>query len=320
MSRHASLDDLASFIEGALKPRKFGKIAAHLAGCSLCSGHVQDLEQVPVMLANTAFPLIPDELSVRIEMAIASESVTRVAVQPPGGQLAAGQKVSAGPVSGEAGRRDLPERGRPARRRWRLPGFSSPLAGSLAAVGAAVIVAGGGYEIATHVGGASGGAPSSAHGAARPPASAAEGRAAAGPARNGPAVNVQHSGQTRAISSIETNTNFVPDRLQSQAQAALRAERATRLKAVPGELNSPFPLANGAGAISTAQLSKCVSNVASGREVLLIDIAQYQRKPATIIVVGTPPDGPGTIYAVSASCSASNRGILAQRPLPPPAR
>jgi hypothetical protein len=310
MSRHASLDDLASFIEGILKPRKSGKIASHLAGCSLCSGHVQDLQQVPVMLANTAYPPIPDQLSVRIEAAIASESVTRVSVQP-----ASGQPGTAGPVSGEAGRRDLPERARPGRRRWRMPGFSSPLAGSLAAVGAAVIVAGGGYEIASHVGSAG---PSSAHESM--PGSASAGRAAAGPPRNGPAVNVQRSGQTRSISSVETNTNFVPDRLQAQAQAALRVERATKLKAVQGALNSPFPLANGAGAISTAQLSKCVSNVAAGRQVLLVDIARYQDKAATIIVVGTPPEGPGTIYAVGQGCSASNRDIQAQQPLPSPSR
>src|ERR1700729_4044449 len=227
MSRHASLDDLANFIEGILKPRKSGKVASHLAGCSLCSGHIQDLQQVPVMLANTAYPPIPDQLSVRIEAAIASESVTRVSVQP-----ASGQPGPAGPVSGEAGRRDLPERARPGRRRWRMPGFSSPLAGSLAAVGAAVIVAGGGYEIASHVGSAG---PSSAHESV--PGSASAGRAAAGPPRNGPAVNVQRSGQNRSISSVETNTNFVPDRLQAQAQAALRAERAAKPKAVQGGPN-----------------------------------------------------------------------------------
>jgi hypothetical protein len=310
MSRHASLDDLASFIEGILRPRKSGKIASHLAGCSLCSGQIQDLQQVPVMLANTAYPPIPDQLSVRIEAAIASESVTRVSVQP-----ASGQPGPAGPVSGEAARRDLPERARPGRRRWRMPGFSSPLAGSLAAVGAAVIVAGGGYEIASHVGSAG---PSSAHESV--PGSAAAGRAAAGPPRNGPAVNVQRSGQTRSITSVETNTNFVPDRLQAQAQAALRAERATKLKAAAGDLPSPYPLANAAGGVSTAQLSKCVSNVAAGRQVLLVDIARYQDKAATIIVVGTPPQGPGTIYAVGQSCSASNRDIQAQQPLPSPSR
>jgi hypothetical protein len=311
MSRHASLDDLASFIEGILKPRKSGKIASHLAGCSLCSGHVQDLQQVPAMLANTAYPPIPDQLSVRIEAAIASESVTRVSVQP-----GTAGSVSGGPVSGEAGRRDLPERARPARRRWRMPGFSSPLAGSLAAVGAAVIVAGGGYEIASHVGGASSTGSSSAHEAV--PGSASAGRAAAAPARNGPALNVQQSGQSRSISSIETNTNFVPGTLLAQAQAALRAERATKLKAAAGALPSPYPMANAAGGVSAAQLSKCVSKVAGGRQVLLVDIARYQGKPARIIVVGTPPDGPGSIYAVGASCSASNPNILAQQPLPAP--
>lgn len=312
MSRHASLDDLASFIEGVLRPRKTGKVASHLASCSLCSGHVHDLQQVPVMLANTAYPPIPDSLTVRIQMAIASETVTRVSVQPASGQLG-----PAGSVPGEASRRDLPERGRPQRRRRRLPGFSSPLAGSLAAVGAAVIIAGGGYEIAAHIGDAAP-AGSSAH-EAQPPAASAQGRAVAGPVRNGPDLQVQESGHNQSVGSVVTSTNFVPDRLQAQAEATIQG-RYSKLNAAQRDLTSPFAAANGMPSGSTAQLSKCVSNVAAGRQVLLVDIAKYQLKPATIIVVGTPPNGPGTIYAVGAGCSSSNRDILAQRPLPSPSR
>jgi hypothetical protein len=322
MSRHASLDDLASFIEGVLKPRKTGRIASHLAGCSLCTGHVQDLQQVPDMLANVAYPPIPDALSGRIEMAIAAESVTRVTVSSDGGQpvtteLSASRTVTAGVVSGEASRRDLPgRRRRQPRRGWRMPGFSSPLAGSLAAVGAAVVIAGGGYLIASHTGGPTTGAGSS--NSSRNEAGSAA--AAGSPARpvSGPSVQFRQSGRTRSIPSVVTRTNFVPDRLQAQAATALQTVRLTNLKAATGDMASPLAQANGAAAGSPAQLSKCVSNVAAGRDVLLVDIAHYQHKPATIIVVGTAPSGPGTIYAVGASCSASDKDILAQRPLPSP--
>jgi hypothetical protein len=298
MSRHASLDDLASFIEGVLKPRKYGKIAAHVAGCSLCTGHVQDLQQMPVMLSNLAFPPIPDELSVRISAAIHTESTVRV--------------TTPGSVSGEAGRRDLPERSRPARRRWRMPGFSSPLAGSLAAVGAAVIIAGGGYEIASHAGGTSttsSGSASPAH-SGLAPAAAAGGQRVAMHAQNGPDVQFRANGQTQTTPSVRTSTDFVPARLQAQALAALAYVRAGAFKAAQGVTNDS-PQASAA-----TTLSGCVSSVAAGRNVLLVDIAHYEGKVATIIVVGKPPAGPGTIYVAGAGCSASNRHILAQQQLP----
>lgn len=306
MSRHASLDDLASFIEGVLKPRPSGKIAAHLAGCPLCSGHVQDLQQMPVMLANLAFPAIPNELSVRIEAAIATESTVRV--------------TTPGPASAEAGRRDLPERGRPPRRRWRMPGFSSPLAGSLAAVGAAVVIAGGGYEIASHVGGVaspvggSGGTSGSPAHAGQAPAAAAGGQRVAIHAQEGPEVQFRANGQTQTAPSVRTSTDFVPARLEAQALAALNYVRISALKAAQGVTN-PSPQAN-ATSSGGAALNGCVGNVAAGRNVLLVDIARYEGKAATIIVVGKPPNGPATIYAVGAGCSASNRHILAQQPLP----
>jgi hypothetical protein len=313
MSRHASLDDLASFIEGALKPRKTGRIAAHLAGCSMCTGHVQDLEQVPSMLANIAYPPIPDELSSRIELAIATESVTRVTVTSDGGPVPAMAGADSA-ISGESSRRDLPERRhRRERRGWRLPGLSSPLGGSLAAVGAAVVIAGGGYAIASHLssGPTGTGGGSSSGSAAKAPANTV------GPV-SGPALHVQENGQSKSVTAVRTNTHFVPDHLQAQVQTALVTARATRIRAADGNVTSPYPLAGSAATGSASQLSKCVTNIAAGRHVLLVDIANYQSKPATIIVVGAAPDGPGTIYAVGAKCTGSDKDILGQQPLPGP--
>jgi hypothetical protein len=315
MSRHASLDDLASFIEGALKPRKTGRIAAHLAGCSMCTGHVQDLEQVPSMLANIAYPPIPDELSSRIELAIATESVTRVTVTSDGGGPVPAMAGADSAVSGESSRRDLPERRhRRERRGWRLPGLSSPLGGSLAAVGAAVVIAGGGYAIASHLSSPTTSGQSS--GSAAAPAKPTFHAQAAGPA-NGPSVRIQEGGQVRSVPSVVTDTNFDPKHLQAQAEAALVTANTTRLRAAAGNVTSPLPLA-GTATGSAAQLSQCVSNIAAKRNVLLVDIANYQSKPATIIVVGTAPDGPGTIYAVGAKCTGSDKDILGQQPLPGP--
>src|SRR5580658_2252266 len=129
MSRHASTEDLARYTGGDLKPRKAARIASHLAGCSTCQERVHALESVPSMLASVHYPPIPANLSSRIEMAIAGESAARVAREP----------------ASEAGRRDLPVRGGPARRRRHVPGWPSSVAlRTLAATGAAVIVAAGG--------------------------------------------------------------------------------------------------------------------------------------------------------------------------------
>jgi hypothetical protein len=116
-----------------------------------------------------------------------------------------------------------------------------------------------------------------------------------------------------------TKTDFRPDQLQSQAEAALHA-RATRISAAQGNVTTPLPMASGAAPSSVAQLTNCVSHVAGSRNILLVDLAYYEGEHATIIVVGTAPNGPGTVYAVGGSCSASDKDILAQRPLPSPSR
>jgi hypothetical protein len=304
MSRHASLKILAFYVEGALRPRKASRIASHLAGCSRCTGNAEGLQQVPVLLSSTSFPAIPDNLSYRIEMAIVSESTTRVTVGEP--------------VSSEASRRDLPVRGTgQERRRWRMPVFSSPLAGSLAAVGAAVVIAGGGYEIASHL---SSGTPATSS-AANPPQSGAAGGAAAsgnnasaGMVRVGPEVQFQQHGKHVSVSSVQTSTNFLPATLQVQAQGALQAARLGPLKSIQGA-GSPAAVPSSTGT-SQRQLTGCVSNIAAGRNVLLVDIALYEGKPATIIVVGKAPAGPGVVYAVGQACSATDADVLAQQNLP----
>jgi hypothetical protein len=305
MSRHLSLKILAFYTEGAVRPRKASKIASHLAGCSRCTGNVQGLRQVPMLLSSANFPPIPENLSYRIEMAIVAESTTRV--------------TAAGPVSGEASRRDLPARqgttrgGRPERRWWRMP-VSSPLAGSLAAVGAAVVIAGGGYEIAMHVSTGTASPASSAHQPAQN-GSAAGSAAANGVVRAGPEVQFSLHGKQVSISTVETSTNFKPATLRVQAQGAMAAERLGTRTTLPGALGSPAAMPETTGT-SQRQLTGCVSNIAAGRNVQLVDIARYDGKQATIIVVGRGANGPGVVYAVGPACSATNTDVLAQQNLP----
>jgi hypothetical protein len=258
---------------------------------------------------------MPDQFSARIDLALASESTAR---------------VTSAPVSGEASRRDLPERGRRERRgngrRRRFPVFSSPLAGSLAAVGAAVVIAGGGYEIASNLN--SGASPSSASAAApqHSKVPAATNQGAAGAAASGapasvhlgPEVRFKHAGHENVIHSVQTDTDFGAGNLVSKATAVLAAVRASNVGQANRELVSPFTTPAAAPVIGASQLRECVARIAAGKDVLLVDVAKFDSKPALIIVTGAAPDGPGVVDAVGQRCSATNSDILASRAFPRP--
>lgn len=280
---------------------------------------IQEIRQVSVTLASVRFSAMPIELSARIQVAIASESTVRLTSEP----------------AGEAGRRDLPVRGqRPsARGRVRIPRFSSPLTASIAAVGAAVILAGGGYEIATNLTGgattAAGSSSSARHAAAASPFSGPASNAgrlpsaaapnATIPVRYGPEITYQHDGQSQTIDTVETETNFRSGAIFStQAIATLNRVRQSNLKYAGTALHKPFAYSGPAGRINASQLQGCVGKVAAGRDVQLVDVAQYRGKPATIVIVGGQGGSPAMVYAVGDNCSASSADVLARQNLPLP--
>jgi len=302
VNRHFSAEVLAVFMVGELRRRKSAKISAHLPTCTQCSGVIRDLENVPALLARVPTPPMPTSLSVRIEMALRTESTSRVASEP----------------ASEAGRGQVPARAGHPGRRWQLPRFSSPLAGSLAAAGAAVVIAGGGYLLATHVSAPSATSSSSSavHGASNVPAVSG---AAAAPnvaqrVRYGPAVVYREAGQKHSIYSVETGTNFQPATLVAQARAAISAAGVGDMSSAERALTNGGEPA--AAPVNLPKLEACVGNVANGRNVVLVDVAMFQGKPATIIVLGPATGGPGMVYAVGATCSATNKDILSQQFLP----
>jgi hypothetical protein len=299
MTRHASAEELARYAEGDLKPRKAARVAAHLAICALCGEQRQELRTVSALLANVHFPPMPEHLCARIEMAIASESVARVAGEP----------------ATEAGRRDLPARAKPARRGWRLPGLSSPRAlRVVAAAGAALVVAGGGYEMATHIG--SNGASTSSHSSAGLP----EAVPAGSPMHLGPSFPVQHAGGLHQVQTVESATDFTPGNFQAQTLAAMKSAKATTSHQAANRAGQSYGAASPqASAVpDIGKLQGCVGLIAGGRDLLLVELANYQGAPATIIVVGPASNGPIEAYAVGAGCSASNKAILYSEALPQP--
>jgi hypothetical protein len=316
MSRHPSTEHLAEYAQGGvLGRRRTARVSSHLGtGCTRCNGQIVQLQQVTRVLTRTSmtFGPMPDQFSARIDLALASESTAR---------------VTSAPAAGEASRRDLPERGQQERRRGRrFPAFSSPLAGSLAAVGAAVVIAGGGYEIASNLN--SGGAASSTSASApqHSNAPAAVNRGAAGAAASGapasvhfgPEVRFKNAGRENVIHSVQTDTSYGAASLVSKATAVLAAVRASNMAQASHELESPYATPAAAPVIGAAQLRECVARIAAGKDVLLVDVAKFDSKPAVIIITGTAPNGPGVIYAAGQRCSATNSDILDSLGFPRP--
>jgi hypothetical protein len=177
--RHVSAEILALYQEGAVNPRKAGRITAHLRVCEVCAGVEADLVAVTSLLTSTQLPPMPQVYVEQIQLAIATEAGLRIAtstaaVIAPGAAGAVAADPAADPavnaedgVAGASpgagggagygagdggdesahipGRPDLPGRRSERSRRLRMPNWSSPLLlRGLAAAGAVVIVAGAG--------------------------------------------------------------------------------------------------------------------------------------------------------------------------------
>ncbi|MBO0825709.1 MAG: hypothetical protein J2P27_17920, partial [Actinobacteria bacterium] len=305
---HASTEDLASLAVGDLRPRRAAKLRAHLSTCEQCTTTRQQLDEVPVILASAAYPPMPDSLTVRIEAAIHTEVRERVAAAP----------------ATESGRRDLPahrrRRVQPQRAGGRLSGLQVSRLVAAAATVAVVVV--GGYEIATHAGSPSSGGASSTAGRAR---ASASGALRMSP---GPEVTYGRPGALHTIHAVRSGTNFLPGSLAAQAAAAVHAARAHGVPATPrssgsygpsrsnvaaGPASPPGPGASESGL--AGQLAGCLNLIAPGRMAVLLDIARFQGKPATLIVVAATSTSPAEAWMVGASCSATVSDILAHAPV-----
>lgn len=294
MNRHATAEELASLDLGALRPRKAAKVAAHLSGCVQCTQVNSQLAAVPPTLASVQYPAMPAHLSVRIEAALATESVQRLSSAPPT----------------EAGRRDLPRRsrhGRPGRSGWQLPGMSVWATRLVATAGAIAVIGGGGYELASHVGG-SGAQSASSSGAAALPRSQANNLSV------GPPVSYGHAGSTKTVPTVHADTNFVPSKLGVQAAAAVQAARLRDATGTQKASHAPAARPTGTAAnssgVASSSLTGCINALAPGQSVVLVELAKFESKPATIIVTAATSSRSAEVWVVSDSCSASHSDVL----------
>jgi hypothetical protein len=306
MTPHVGAEALARYREGDLSGRKSARIRAHLAGCPRCTALDEDLAGVSAMLASAPMPVMPDQVTARIQAALTAE-----AARPA--RLAAGH---------EAGRPEQPGHSRHAAgraaagRRWRMPELLTPLAaraGALAA--AAAVIAGGVYGAVQLAGGppATSAGSASAAGAGQPPA-----------AGNGPLLTYTQDGHPVQFTPVSVGRDFQPGLLKSQVQSLLvRAaprQPGSRPQATTthsGAKNSILPGSAAGeptfGGIPLASLPGCVTRIAAGRQVLLVDVDRYQGKRATIIVVAG--GGGDRVWVVGPGCSRSDSDVITQASL-----
>lgn len=295
MNRHATAEELACLALDALRPRKARKIAAHLSRCDQCTQVNSQLAAVPATLASVQCPAMPAHLSVRIEAALATESVQRLSSAPPT----------------EAGRRDLPRRsrhGRPGRSGWQLPGMSVWASRLVATAGAIAIIGGGGYELASHVGGGGAGSATSSGAVALP-------RSQASNLTVGPSINYGHGGSAKTIPTVHASTNFVPSKLGVQAAAAVQAARLRGAVGTQKATNAPAARPTGTAAasgaaVASSSLSGCINALAPGQSVVLVELARFEGKPATIIVTAATSSRSAEVWVVGDGCSASHSDVL----------
>jgi hypothetical protein len=313
MTRHVSTENLARFRADDLSPARSRRVAAHLRNCARCRETSDALARVPSLLAAVQVPPMPAHLAARIETALAAESAHR----------AAGAPSPAAPSP--AGTPERPARRAGARRRHRRPAIlSAPALRVLAVAGAAVVLVGGGVELLSHATGSSSTADGSGSGTTSGSAPAAGRHAAGQVARprgtsggnfnsmNGP-IQYQRDGRTTVITPVRTGTNYRSARLTQQVSGVIAAHRAHASSAVPAATANSGTAATPPTPPRT--LSGCVSRIAAGRTVLLVDVARFDHQAATIIVIARQGASAAQVWVVRPGCSATASDILAHRAL-----
>jgi hypothetical protein len=294
--RHATTDQLASLTTGALRSRKAARISVHVTRCDQCSQVVRQLDQVPAILTSAQYPPMPAGVSIQIEAALRVEATQRLSAMP----------------ATEGGRGDLPARHRrsAARRGWQLPGLSVPATRLVAAGSALVIAAAGGYEIVNHVHSGVSTVPSQGSVAAPPNVQQMS---------LGPDVTYGRPGALHTIHAVQSSANFLPAKLTTEVSDAVHAARARRVSASQPTVSNPgasqAQSSNSAGSATpgssiASRLAGCIDLIAPGRVVLLVDLARYNDKPATVIVIAALSASPAEAWVVGSACSGSSKDIL----------
>lgn len=316
MTRHIGERMLARFDQGDLSTRRSVRIRAHLTGCARCRELNDDLAGVTTLLADVQTPPMPEHLAARIQTALAAEATRRAGVTAAASSAGTETDGAAAPTSQPSARAPRHERRQAhARRQPRAFRLSSPVAlRTMAAAAAAVVIAGGGYEFVTHLGGS--GASSSTP----------SGSTTSGPAFNpvqaplstaGRQLHYEYAGHQYSIIAVASGTNYAPATLSGQVSRELRRNsRESSLPAGGSALHSSTAQgtagsAANVGGIPVSRLQGCVKGLVPGQQVLLVEVAKYQGKSATVIVTRASARGLEQVWVVGTGCSATRSDLLA---------
>jgi hypothetical protein len=338
MSRHIQAEVLARYRSGDLGKRRSRRITAHLASCHRCTTASSDLAEVSQLLRATSTLPMPADITARIEAALAAEAAQPSRAKGRASQLAAagaGRGPGGAQHSGPRSRRKVPASGRSG---W--PALRSPVAlRVLAGTAVAAVIAGGAYTAGQLAGASSTGTASSAS-AAQPRASrssdapmvrtpsagdlAPESSPGPGPASSAAgssAAGRSLAGPTLKYLAVHGTATFVP------VAAGADFGRQDLASAVGGLLLSAghkAPLGSPSGArtvrffsgIPVTTLEGCVSRVAAGGRVRLVDVDRYRGSKATIIVVAPAAGSRQQIWVVGPGCSSSDPQVITRATLP----
>jgi hypothetical protein len=275
---HLDTDVLAEFRAGLITGRRGTRIAVHLAGCDRCTALDDRLAGVSVLLASVPAPAMPDRVAQRLDTVLAAEVARRD--YPERAQ---------GDSSRESGTRDRP----PANHRFRL------LSLRVLAPAAVALLAAGGYGVSRMIGLGNPPAISSAISAAPLSSPAPAGSAARSAGGTlGPAAGPRRvSAATLPVAISPTNFSSSPATLKHQVETDLGV-----------------PLASRTTQPASSLVRGCAQLVAGGRELVRLESAHFEGRPATLIVARTGQDD--TAWIAGADCSATNRHVLAMTSVP----
>ena len=307
MRGHADAETLAAFREELLSRRKAARVSAHLAACSRCAGLDAQLTEVSALLTASTAPPMPDALTARIAAAIAAEAAARAATTADHAVATADGTVAVGAAGGGTGPHD--RAARPARpsRAPSGPGRAR-LALRVAAVTAAVVVvAGGGYGVARLLTANPESATSAGAGNEAAPAAGGHGAASEKTPGGLGAPSAARSAPTARI--VSSGTNYQPGQLKTQVSAVLTQHRAGA-SAAAGFSQANQPTA------SAPPVPACVPRVTGGKRPLLVDLAKYRGRPATVIVIPGATSGTLRALVVAGRCPAATGRVLATTTFP----
>jgi hypothetical protein len=340
MSRHIHAEVLARYRNGDLGERRTRRVRAHVAGCDRCAAASSGLAEVSQLLRAAAAPPMPTDITARIEAALAAE-----AAQPSRATAGAGRPEPARRPETtqrpETTRRPGTTRRSGSARRASRPVLHSPVAlRVLAGTAAAAVIAGGAYSASQLAGSGNTGTASSATagssedagrsaagsasdspmvkapGAAPlsspAPSAAGVGGSAAASSAAGPALTYRAAHGTATFVPVAAKAGFGRQGLAGEVGDLLRSTRRTAPLGIPsGSGTSRF-----FSGIPVSTLEGCVSRVAAGGRVRLVDVDRYRGSKATIIVVAPAAGGPQQIWVVGTGCSSSDPHLITRATLP----